>query len=107
MWKQAADPPRDGAARGPARARARLLLVLSDGKPVDDDAYEGRYGLADVRQAVGEARSAGVRPFCVTIDRAGSGYLPHLFGAHGYTVLCDVQQLPARLPAIYRRLAGL
>jgi len=88
-------------------ARARLLLVLSDGKPDDDDAYEGAYGLADVRQAVFEARRAGVRPFCVTIDRAGPGYLPHLFGPHGYTVLWDVRQLPARLPAIYRRLAGV
>jgi nitric oxide reductase NorD protein len=56
---------------------------------------------------VAEARSAGVRPFCVTIDRAGPSYLPHLFGPHGYTVLWDVRQLPARLPAIYRRLVGV
>ncbi|HEY8493506.1 MAG TPA: hypothetical protein VIN04_06400, partial [Myxococcota bacterium] len=41
-------------AREPARAR--LLIVISDGKPHDDDAYEGRYGLEDVRQAVFEAR---------------------------------------------------
>jgi len=86
-------------------ARARLLLVLSDGKPDDDDAYEGRHGLEDVRQAAFEARRAGVRPFCVTIDRAGPSYLPRLFGPAGYTVLWDVRQLPARLPALYRRLA--
>lgn len=107
----------DGATRlgGPIRhatarlarlaARTRLLLVLSDGKPDDEDAYEGRYGLEDVRQAVFEARSAGVHPFCVTIDRAGPSYLPHLFGPSGFTLLWQVQQLPARLPAIYRRLA--
>jgi nitric oxide reductase NorD protein len=88
-------------------ARARLLLLLSDGKPDDDDAYEGTYGLEDVRQAVFEARRAGVRPFCVTIDRSGPAYLPRLFGPHGYTVLCDVAQLPERLPPIYRRLAGV
>jgi nitric oxide reductase NorD protein len=86
-------------------ARARLLLVLSDGKPDDEDLYEGRYGLEDVRQAVFEARRAGVHPFCVTIDRSGPSYLPHLFGASGYTVLWDLRQLPTRLPAIYRRLA--
>jgi nitric oxide reductase NorD protein len=86
-------------------ARARLLLVLSDGKPDDEDIYEGRYGLEDVRQAVFEARRVGVHPFCVTIDRRGPSYLPHLFGASGYTVLWDLRQLPARLPALYRRLA--
>ncbi len=90
-------------ARQPARVR--LLLVLSDGKPDDEDVYEGEYGLADVRQAVFEARRARVQPFCVTIDHAGPAYLPQLFGPAGYSVLWDVQQLPARLPAIYRRLA--
>jgi nitric oxide reductase NorD protein len=92
-------------ARQPARVR--LLLVLSDGKPDDEDVYEGSYGLEDVRQAVSEARRIGVRPFCVTIDRSASGYLPYLFGPAGYTVLREVQQLPRRLPAIYRRLAGV
>lgn len=111
------EPDRSTRLGGPIRhaaamlarqpARARLLLVLSDGKPDDDDVYEGAYGVADVRQAVFEARRAGVRPFCVTIDRAGPAYLPELFGPHGYTVLWDVEQLPERLPAIYRRLAGL
>jgi len=86
-------------------AQTRVLLVLSDGKPDDEDVYEGSYGLADVRQAVFEARRAAVRTFCVTIDRAGPRYLPRLFGPAGYTVLWDVRQLPARLPAIYRRLA--
>ncbi|HVH18465.1 MAG TPA: VWA domain-containing protein, partial [Myxococcota bacterium] len=92
-------------ARQPARAR--ILLVLSDGKPDDDDVYEGSYGLEDVRQAVSEARRVGVRPFCVTIDRAGAHYLAYLFGPSGYTVVSNVQQLPQRLPAIYRRLVGV
>jgi nitric oxide reductase NorD protein len=94
------------ATAGLARqaVRTRVLLVLSDGKPDDDDAYEGDYGLEDVRQAVFEARRAGVRPFCVTIDRTGPAYLPYLFGP-SYAVLWNIQQLPERLPAIYRRLA--
>lgn len=44
-------------AREPARAR--LLLVLSDGKPQDEDGYDGRYGIEDVRPAVAEARLQG------------------------------------------------
>jgi nitric oxide reductase NorD protein len=91
-----------GLEREPARVR--LLLLLSDGKPHDDDEYAGVYGVEDARQAVAEARAAGVHVFCATIDRAGAAYLPRLFGPFGFTVLCDVRELPRRLPELYRRL---
>jgi nitric oxide reductase NorD protein len=92
------------AALARVPAQTRILLVLSDGKPNDDDLYEGEYGVEDVRQAVHEAAAAGVRSFCVTIDRTGSSYLPRLFGSSGYTLLWDASQLPNRLPQIYRHL---
>ena len=92
------------AALAQVPAQTRILLVLSDGKPNDDDCYEGDHGVEDVRQAVHEARAAGMRPFCVTIDRRGASYLPRLFGPSGYTLLWDASQLPARLPQIYRHL---
>jgi nitric oxide reductase NorD protein len=87
-------------------ARVRVLLLLSDGKPNDEDDYEGEYGVEDVRQAVAEARAVGVQPFCLTIDREGPSYLPRIFGPAGYTVLWDVEQLPLRLPRLYRRLTS-
>lgn len=71
----------------------RLLLLLSDGKPNDEDGYEGRYGVEDMRQAVLEARQAGLSPFCLTIDRQAAAYLPHIFGPHHYALL----QRPERL----------
>jgi nitric oxide reductase NorD protein len=92
------------AALARIRAQTRILLVLSDGKPNDEDVYEGDYGVEDVRQAVHEACAIGVRPFCVTIDRRGPAYLPRLFGPSGYTLLWDATQLPIRLPQIYRHL---
>ncbi len=60
------------AALAQVPAQTRILLVLSDGKPNDEDIYEGDYGVEDVRQAVHEASAIGVRPFCVTIDRRGA-----------------------------------
>ena len=87
-------------------ARVRLLLLLSDGKPNDDDDYGGRYGVEDARQAVAEARASGVQVFCATIDRTGPAYLPQLFGPAGFTVLRDVNELPWRLPDLYRRLTS-
>jgi nitric oxide reductase NorD protein len=86
------------------RARLRLLFLLSDGKPNDEDEYEGPYGIEDTRQAVAEARRQGIQLFCLAIDRHGSIDLPRMFGAHGYSILWDITQLPQRLPELYRRL---
>jgi len=86
-------------------AHHRLLLLLSDGKPNDEDVYEGRYGIEDTRQAVVEARARGVFVFCLTIDREGPAYLPRIFGPHGYAVLPRAEVLPERLVELYRQLA--
>jgi nitric oxide reductase NorD protein len=88
------------------RARLRLLFLLSDGKPNDEDAYGAAYGIEDTRQAVAEARLQGVHLFCLTVDRQGSLYPARMFGPHGYTTLWEVTQLPQRLPEVYRRLTA-
>lgn len=91
-------------ARQPAALR--LLLILSDGKPNDLDHYEGRYGIEDTRMSLVEARHAGLKPFCVTIDKEGTGYLPHLFGADGYLVVRKPEELPSHLPRLYSILTA-
>lgn len=87
-------------------ANRRLLLLVSDGKPNDLDQYDSRYGIEDTRMAVQEARQLGMTPFCVTVDREGAGYLPHLFGRNGYAVVSDAAHLPQRLPQLYATLSG-
>ncbi|TAM01818.1 MAG: VWA domain-containing protein [Paraburkholderia sp.] len=86
-------------------AHKRLLLLVTDGKPNDLDHYEGRYGVEDTRQAVIEARQAGLVPFCVTIDREAGDYLPHLFGSHNYVVVHDATRLPHTLTKLYAALS--
>jgi nitric oxide reductase NorD protein len=86
-------------------AQRRLLLLLSDGKPNDLDEYDSRYGVEDTRMAVTEARRLGITPFCVTIDREGGAYLPHLFGQAGFQVITHPEELPARLPRLYAELS--
>lgn len=92
------------AALSRERARHRLLLVLSDGKPNDVDEYEGRYGVEDARQAVAEARLQGLSPFCLTVDREAPIYLPRIFGPGAYTVLRRAERLPAVLVDVVRQL---
>ncbi len=85
-------------------AKTRLLITLSDGKPDDYDGYRGDYGIEDTRQALIEARNMGIHPFCITIDKQGSDYLPHMYGAVNYTVVDDVRKLPKEVSAAYCRL---
>ncbi|RTL58125.1 MAG: nitric oxide reductase [Rhodocyclaceae bacterium] len=85
-------------------SRQRLLLILSDGKPYDLDIYEGRYGIEDTRMSILEAREQGIRAFCVTIDKEGASYLPHVFGASGFTLLRRPEDLATQLPMLYAQL---
>jgi nitric oxide reductase NorD protein len=82
----------------------RLLLILSDGKPNDVDAYEGPYGIEDARQAVAEARAQNVDVFCLTVDREAPRYAPRIFGRAGFTLLRRPDQLPEVLVEMLRRL---
>jgi nitric oxide reductase NorD protein len=112
----AAIKPRDYTRMGPPiryltqrllaePAKHRLLVTLSDGRPDDfGDDYRSQYGIEDTRQALLEARQAGVRSFCVTIDKNGADYLKHMYGPAAYAVLDDVRKLPLKVAEIYRKL---
>ncbi|HUS09204.1 MAG TPA: VWA domain-containing protein, partial [Pyrinomonadaceae bacterium] len=85
-------------------ARTRLLIVLSDGRPYDHDYGDARYAREDTREALRQAKNAGITPFCITIDRESESELRDLYGEIGYTIIDDVLSLPERMPGIYRRL---
>jgi nitric oxide reductase NorD protein len=85
-------------------AASRLLLLLSDGKPNDIDAYEGRYGVEDTRQAVAEARLQGITVFCLTVDREAPRYAQRIFGNRGFAVLHKPEQLPGVVVEVLRDL---
>ncbi|MGB5637719.1 MAG: VWA domain-containing protein [Sedimenticolaceae bacterium] len=92
---------------GQVEARTKLLVTLSDGKPDDYDLeYRGEYGIEDTRQALFEARREGIHAYCITIDREGQDYLPHMYGAANYTVLDDVAKLPVKVSDIYRKITS-
>ncbi|RMH38328.1 MAG: VWA domain-containing protein [Nitrospirae bacterium] len=103
---------RDGAALRHVTARllqqpahTRLLVLVSDGKPLDDG-YGDEYALEDTKMALQEACAKGIHPFCITIDQEASGYLQRMYGDVGYVVVDDVGKLPIRLPRIYHRLTA-
>ncbi|RME25234.1 MAG: hypothetical protein D6798_09440 [Deltaproteobacteria bacterium] len=94
----------------------RILMVLSDGRPEDRGQYRGSYGVKDTAMAVHEARRAGIHVHCISLDskvaqaiRHGESdeaeaYLREIFGAGRYLVCDEVDDLPIRLPEVFRGL---
>ena len=91
------------AKLGQQRAKTRLLILLSDGKPLDAG-YAGAYSLQDTKHALREARMRGVHPYCITIDQEASRYVTEMYGEVGHTIIDRVATLPDKLPRIYKRL---
>lgn len=101
---------RDGAAIRHAlrrlserAAKVKLLVMLSDGRPLDD-AYQEEYALEDTKAALREAKALGVHPFCITVDREARGYLERMYGDVCYVIIDRIESLPERLPRIYKAL---
>ena len=86
------------------RARTKLLITLSDGRPEDYGGYKGKYGIEDTRHALLETRQGGIHSFCITIDNEAQENLPHMYGPANYAVIDEVQKLPYKVADIYRRL---
>ena len=82
--------------------RTRMLILLSDGKPLDRD-YYGRYAIEDTRMALKEAQRYGVKSFCITVDREAAEYLPRMYADSRWVVIDDVLKLPAKITRIYKR----
>jgi len=86
-------------------AAKKLLLLISDGKPTDYDRYEGRYGIADVRQAMREAYQARIHTYALAVDVQAKHSLPQMFGCGNFQILPHPTHLVRGLTDVYRRLS--
>ena len=82
--------------------RTRMLILLSDGKPLDRD-YYGNYAIEDTRMALKEAQRYGIKSFCITVDREAAEYLPRMYADSRWVVIDDVLKLPAKITRMYKR----
>jgi nitric oxide reductase activation protein len=91
-------------------AKVKLLILVSDGRPEDEDYGPERgaidYPLHDTRKALLEAKQKRIEPFLITVDTAGADYLAQMCDDIGYEVVAEVEALPARLTRLYRHLTA-
>jgi len=86
-------------------ARQRLILLITDGKPMDSG-YDPntRYAQYDVRMACEENRRRGIHTFCISTDDNSLADMEIMFPEHRYVILPDVGRLPRVLPRLYVKL---
>ncbi|HZQ84377.1 MAG TPA: VWA domain-containing protein [Acidimicrobiales bacterium] len=95
---------RHGTAILDARAGTphRLLVVLSDGLAYDHG-YEGRYGEADARRALIEARRRGVGCLCLSVGATGEpAALRRVFGTAAHASVPRPDRLPSLIGPLFR-----
>lgn len=86
-------------------AKQRLILLVTDGKPMDSG-YDPatRYAQFDVRMACEENRRRGVHTFCISTHDNSLADMEIMFPQHRYTILPDVTMLPTELARLYVKL---
>lgn len=87
------------------KARRRLVLLLSDGEPSDIDCDDPDYLFHDARRAVRSLAARGVDVFCVGLGRTDLDRQSLIFGRNGFANIATVQELPAKLAALYLKLS--
>jgi hypothetical protein len=79
----------------------RLLVVLSDGFAYDHG-YEGRYGEADARRALLEARRRGIGCLCLSVGADSERReLQRVFGTAAHAAVPTTEHLPASIAPLF------
>ena len=77
---------------------------MSDDKPNDYNRYEGKYGIADVKQALREMHARHINTFAIAIETTARYYLPQMFGHNHYNILSHSDMLAHSLANLYRHI---
>ncbi len=93
-----------GALLARRPSHKKLLLVLTDGEPADNDERDPQYLRYDAKKAVEEIARQGIHTYCLSLDPHADQYVARIFGQQNYLVLDHVARLPEKLPFLY---AGL
>lgn len=93
-----------GSLMKPHAGSKKILFVLTDGEPADNDVQDPQYLRFDSKKAVEELARNGINTFCITLDPHADQYVSRIFGAKNFLVLDHVSRLPEKLPELYLSL---
>lgn len=76
-------------------AKTKILITISDGE----------CDVEDTRKAILEAKEAGIKPYCITVDTDAKEYFPQLYADTPYCICEDPNQLPQKAGNFYKEVA--
>ncbi|MHB1951245.1 MAG: VWA domain-containing protein [Acidiferrobacteraceae bacterium] len=79
----------------------KVLFIITDGEPADNDVRDPQYLRFDTKRAVEELARDGITTYALSLDPHADQYVSHIFGAKHFTVLDQVERLPEKLPMLY------
>jgi hypothetical protein len=82
----------------------RVIFVVTDGEPADNDVRDPQYLRHDTRRAVEELGRAGITVYALSLDPHADQYVARVFGANNFTVIDQLERLPEKLPMLYMSL---
>lgn len=68
-------------------SKRRLLVILTDGKPIDYDRYEGTYGEKDIHMAITEGRKNGISTFAFAFEKDSGQSFNKMFGPNYFEIV--------------------
>ncbi len=82
----------------------KILFIITDGEPADNDVRDPQYLRFDTKHAVEELARDGITVYALSLDPHADQYVARIFGAKNFTVLDQVERLPEKLPMLYMGL---
>lgn len=82
----------------------KILFIITDGEPADNDVRDPQYLRHDTKRAVEELARAGITTYALSLDPHADQYVSRIFGVKNFTVLDHVERLPEKLPMLYMGL---
>ena len=79
----------------------KILFIITDGEPADNDVRDPQYLRHDAKRAVEELARNGVTTYALSLDPHADEYVSRIFGMTHFTVLDHVERLPEKLPMLY------
>lgn len=94
-----------GFRLGRVDARQRLIILITDGRPMDDR-YDPntRHAQYDVRMACEENDRKTIHTFGISTEENSLPDMEIMFPRRRFVILPDIRQLPRVLPSLYVRL---
>lgn len=84
----------------------KIIFVITDGEPSDNDVRDPQYLRHDTKRAVEELTRAGITTYALSLDPHADQYVSRIFGVKNFTVLDHVERLPEKLPMLYMGLTA-